>query len=223
MAKILIVDDEKDIVTLISRYAQREGYDVSTADDGSKAIELCRKEDFDLIVMDVMMPDTDGFTACRKIHEMKDIPILMLSARGTEYDKLFGFEVGVDDYVTKPFSPKELMARIKVILRRHESAAPKKDDIIKIQGLAIDIPGHTVTIDGEKSDLTAKEYGILVYLVKNKGIVLSRDQILSEVWGYDYFGDDRTVDWQIKLLRNKLGKYRELIQTIRGAGYKFED
>ncbi len=223
MAKILIVDDEKDIVTLISRYAQREGYDVSTADDGSKAIELCRKEDFDLIVMDVMMPDTDGFTACRKIHEMKDIPVLMLSARGTEYDKLFGFEVGVDDYVTKPFSPKELMARIKVILRRHESAAPKKDDIIKIQGLAIDIPGHTVTIDGEKSDLTAKEYGILVYLVKNKGIVLSRDQILSEVWGYDYFGDDRTVDWQIKLLRNKLGKYRELIQTIRGAGYKFED
>ena len=220
---ILIVDDEKDIVTLISRYAQREGYDVSTADDGSKAIELCRKEDFDLIVMDVMMPDTDGFTACRKIHEMKDIPVLMLSARGTEYDKLFGFEVGVDDYVTKPFSPKELMARIKVILRRHESAAPKKDDIIKIQGLAIDIPGHTVTIDGEKSDLTAKEYGILVYLVKNKGIVLSRDQILSEVWGYDYFGDDRTVDWQIKLLRNKLGKYRELIQTIRGAGYKFED
>jgi len=223
MAKILIVDDEKDIVTLISRYAQREGYDVSTTDDGSKAIELCRKEDFDLIVMDVMMPDTDGFTACRKIHEMKDIPVLMLSARGTEYDKLFGFEVGVDDYVTKPFSPKELMARIKVILRRHESAAPKKDDIIKIQGLAIDIPGHTVTIDGEKSDLTAKEYGILVYLVKNKGIVLSRDQILSEVWGYDYFGDDRTVDWQIKLLRNKLGKYRELIQTIRGAGYKFED
>ena len=223
MAKILIVDDEKDIVTLISRYAHREGYDVSTTDDGSKAIELCRKEDFDLIVMDVMMPDTDGFTACRKIHEMKDIPVLMLSARGTEYDKLFGFEVGVDDYVTKPFSPKELMARIKVILRRHESAAPKKDDIIKIQGLAIDIPGHTVTIDGEKSDLTAKEYGILVYLVKNKGIVLSRDQILSEVWGYDYFGDDRTVDWQIKLLRNKLGKYRELIQTIRGAGYKFED
>ena len=134
MAKILIVDDEKDIVTLISRYAQREGYDVSTTDDGSKAIELCRKEDFDLIVMDVMMPDTDGFTACRKIHEMKDIPVLMLSARGTEYDKLFGFEVGVDDYVTKPFSPKELMARIKVILRRHESAAPKKDDIIKIQG-----------------------------------------------------------------------------------------
>ena len=223
MAKILIVDDEKDIVTLISRYAQREGYDVSTADDGSKAIELCRKEDFDLIVMDVMMPDTDGFTACRKIHEMKDIPVLMLSARGTEYDKLFGFEVGVDDYVTKPFSPKELMASIKVILTRHESAAPKKDDIIKIQGLAIDIPGHTVTIDGEKSDLTAKEYGILLFLMTNKGIVLSRDKILSEVWGYDYFGDDRTVDWQIKLLRNKLGKYRELIQTIRGAGYKFED
>ena len=223
MAKLLIVDDEPDIAVLIKRYAQREGYDVKSVDDGSKAIELCREEDFDVIVMDVMMPDTDGFTACRKIHEFKDIPVLMLSARGTEYDKLFGFEVGVDDYVTKPFSPKELMARIKVILRRNESKQARNNDTIKIDGLVIDLPGHTVTVDGEKTDLTAKEYGILVYLDKNKGIVLSRDQILSEVWGYDYFGDDRTVDWQIKLLRNKLGKYRELIQTIRGAGYKFED
>lgn len=223
MQKILIVDDEPDITTLIKRYAVREGYDVTDVDDGSKAIEICKTEDFDIIVMDVMMPDTDGFTACRKIHETKDIPVLMLSARGTEYDKLFGFEVGVDDYVTKPFSPKELMARIKVILRRHEKTAPKKEDTIKIQGLEINLPGHTVTVDGEKTDLTAKEYGILEYLVKNKGIVLSRDQILSEVWGYDYFGDDRTVDWQIKLLRGKLGKYREHIQTIRGAGYKFED
>ncbi len=223
MAKLLIVDDEPDIAVLIKRYAQREGYDVKSVDDGSKAIELCREEDFDVIVMDVMMPDTDGFTACRKIHEFKDIPVLMLSARGTEYDKLFGFEVGVDDYVTKPFSPKELMARIKVILRRNESKQARNNDTIKIDGLVIDLPGHTVTVDGEKTDLTAKEYGILVYLVKNKGIVLSRDQILSEVWGYDYFGEDRTVDWQIKLLRNKLGKYRDRIQTIRGAGYKFED
>lgn len=223
MAKVLIVDDEPDIVTLIQRYAKREGYEVTSVEDGSEAIEVCRREDFDIIVMDVMMPDTDGFTACRKIREMKDIPVLMLSARGTEYDKLFGFEVGIDDYVTKPFSPKELMARIKVIISRHQSGGtPKSPELLKAGGIEIDKLGHTVSIDGEKIDLTAKEYGILLYLVTNRGIVLSRDQILSEVWGYDYFGDDRTVDWQIKLLRGKLGKYRNSIHTIRGAGYKFE-
>jgi len=224
MPKILIADDETDISMLIKRYAEREGFEVTSVEDGSDAIEICKKEDFDIIIMDVMMPDTDGFTACRKIRETKDIPVIMLSARGTEYDKLFGFEVGIDDYVTKPFSPKELMARIKVIIKRHAVTAEKKNDnIIKVGGIEIDIPGHTVYVDGEKTDLTAKEYGILLYLVKNKGIVLSRDQILNEVWGYDYFGDDRTVDWQIKLLRGKLGKYRDAVHTIRGAGYKFED
>ncbi|MBQ1660842.1 MAG: response regulator transcription factor [Clostridia bacterium] len=224
MPKILIADDETDISMLIKRYAEREGFEVTSVEDGSDAIEICKKEDFDIIIMDVMMPDTDGFTACRKIRETKDIPVIMLSARGTEYDKLFGFEVGIDDYVTKPFSPKELMARIKVIIKRHAVTAEKKNDnIIKAGGIEIDIPGHTVYVDGEKTDLTAKEYGILLYLVKNKGIVLSRDQILNEVWGYDYFGDDRTVDWQIKLLRGKLGKYRDAVHTIRGAGYKFED
>ena len=224
MPKILIADDETDISMLIKRYAEREGYEVTSVEDGSDAIEICKKEDFDIIIMDVMMPDTDGFTACRKIHETKDIPVIMLSARGTEYDKLFGFEVGVDDYVTKPFSPKELMARIKVIIKRHSVTAEKKNDsIVKAGGIEIDIPGHTVYIDSEKTDLTAKEYGILLYLVRNKGIVLSRDQILNEVWGYDYFGDDRTVDWQIKLLRGKLGKHRDSVHTIRGAGYKFED
>lgn len=224
MPKILIADDETDISMLIKRYAEREGFEVTSVEDGSDAIEICKKEDFDIIIMDVMMPDTDGFTACRKIRETKDIPVIMLSARGTEYDKLFGFEVGIDDYVTKPFSPKELMARIKVIIKRHAVTAEKKNDnIIKAEGIEIDIPGHTVYVDGEKTDLTAKEYGILLYLVKNKGIVLSRDQILNEVWGYDYFGDDRTVDWQIKLLRGKLGKYRDAVHTIRGAGYKFED
>ena len=224
MPKILIADDETDISMLIKRYAEREGFEVTSVEDGSDAIEICKKEDFDIIIMDVMMPDTDGFTACRKIRETKDIPVIMLSARGTEYDKLFGFEVGIDDYVTKPFSPKELMARIKVIIKRHAVTAEKKNDnIIKAGGIEIDIPGHTVYVDGEKTDLTAKEYGILLYLVKNKGIGLSRDQILNEVWGYDYFGDDRTVDWQIKLLRGKLGKYRDAVHTIRGAGYKFED
>lgn len=223
MSRLLVVDDEPDIVRLISRYAEREGYEVTCAGDGSEAVKLCEKQDFDLIVMDVMMPDTDGFTACKQIRRSKDIPVLMLSARGTEVDKLFGFEVGVDDYVTKPFSPKELMARIKVILRRHAAAAPQKqENQLTIGGIEIDLPGHTVRIDGEKTELTAKEYGILVYLARNKGIVLSRDQILNEVWGYDYFGDDRTVDWQMKLLRGKLGKYRDSIRTIRGVGYKFE-
>ncbi|WP_024860296.1 response regulator transcription factor [Ruminococcus flavefaciens] len=223
MPRILIVDDEPNIVTLISRYAQREGYDTVSASDGREAIDKCRKEDFDVIVMDVMMPDTDGFTACKKIKEFKDIPVIMLSARGTEFDKLFGFEVGVDDYVTKPFSPVELMARIKVVISRKPVQAPDNDSRhIMVGGVDIDTLGRTVVIDGEKADLTAKEYALFLLLVKNKGIVLSRDRILNEVWGYDSFGVDRTVDWQIKLLRSKLGAYRDSIKTVRGVGYKFE-
>ena len=224
MPKILIVDDEPNIVTLISRYVQREGYDIVTASDGREAIDKCKKENFDVIIMDVMMPDTDGFTACKKIKEFKDIPVIMLSARGTEFDKLFGFEVGVDDYVTKPFSPMELMARIKVVISR--KPVPKADGAdsrhIIVDGIDIDTLGRTVLIDGEKADLTAKEYALFLILVKNKGIVLSRDRILNEVWGYDSFGVDRTVDWQIKLLRSKLGAYRDSIKTVRGVGYKFE-
>ena len=224
MPRILIVDDEPNIVTLISRYAQRESYEVTTVSDGRQAIEACKAEDFDLIVMDVMMPDTDGFTACKKIKEFKDIPVIMLSARGTEFDKLFGFEVGVDDYVTKPFSPIELMARIKVILSHKK--VPEVSDAagsVSAGGIVIDTLGMTVTVDGEKADLTAKEYSLLLLLVQNKGVVLSRDRILNEVWGYDSFGVDRTVDWQIKLLRSKLGQYRDCIRTVRGVGYKFED
>lgn len=223
MARILIADDEPNITAMISRYVQREGYEATVVSDGRQAVEACKEADFDLIVMDVMMPDTDGFTACKKIKEFKDIPVIMLSARGTEYDKLFGFEVGVDDYVTKPFSPMELMARIKVILS-HGRPAEKTPDSARITagGIEIDTLGLTVTIDGERADLTAKEYALLVLLVKNKGVVLSRDRILNEVWGYDSFGVDRTVDWQIKLLRGKLGAYRDSIKTIRGVGYKFE-
>ena len=225
MARILICDDEPNIVTMISRYAEREGWDFMTASDGRQAIEVCQKSAFDVIIMDIMMPDTDGFTACKKIREFSDTPIIMLSARGTEYDKLFGFEVGVDDYVTKPFSPMELMARIKVALKRRQS--PQQDkakdpDIITAGGIVIDTPGMTVTVDGESVELTAKEYALLLYLVSNRGIVLSRDKILNEVWGYDSMVVDRTVDWQIKLLRNKLGAYRDCIKTIRGVGYKFE-
>ena len=223
MPKILIADDEPNIVALISRYAQREGYEVTSVSDGRQAIEACTKEDFDLIVMDVMMPDTDGFTACKKIKGAKDIPVIMLSARGTEFDKLFGFEVGVDDYVTKPFSPMELMARMRVILSRLKVAASSDETrLISAGGILIDTFGMTVEIDGEKADLTAKEYALLLLFVQNKGIVLSRDRILNEVWGYDSFGVDRTVDWQIKLLRSKLGEYRDCIRTIRGVGYKFE-
>lgn len=228
MPKILIVDDEEEIVRLIGRYAQREGYETAVASDGSEAVELCKKYDFDMIIMDVMMPDMDGYTAVKKIRSEKDIPVLMLSARGTEYDKLFGFEVGVDDYVTKPFSPKELMARVKVILKRQaKNGTPKASDINQTEklvfgGLEIDIPGRSVSIDGKQAELTLKEYDLLTYLALNRGIALSRDQILDGVWGYDSFGDDRTVDWQIKLLRGKLGKYRDYIRTVRGVGYKFE-
>ncbi len=225
MSTILIVDDEPDIVNLIDRSARREGYETVTAGDGAVAVELCKTRDFDLIIMDVMMPETDGFTACKKIKEFKDIPVIMLSARGTEYDKLFGFEVGVDDYVTKPFSTKELMARIKVVISRHEKTGTSDKasvNIMEYGGIRIDTLGHNVEIDGINVELTAKEYDLLLVLVRNKGIVLSRDQILNEVWGYEYFGDDRTVDWQIKLLRNKLGEHRDNIKTIRGVGYKFE-
>ena len=224
MPRILIVDDEPDIHELIRRFAERDGYETVCVSDGADAVELCRKEDFDAIVMDFMMPEMDGLMATRKIHETKDIPVLMLSARGTEYDKLFGFEAGIDDYVTKPFSPKELMARLRVILRRHGgNAREKQEPALSFRGLSVDESGRRVTVDGEAVELTAKEFDLLVYLLRNRGIVLSRDKILNEVWGYDFFGEDRTVDWQIKLLRQKLGPYRENVRTVRGVGYKFDE
>ncbi len=226
MPRILVVDDEPDICQLIRRYAEHDGYETIGVSDGTEAVAICREEDFDIIIMDVMMPDMDGYAATRKIREMKDIPVLMLSARGEEYDKLFGFEVGVDDYVTKPFSPKELMARIHVIIQRHGrtgGAAGKKQEMLTFGGIEIDTLGHDLYVEGEKTELTAKEYELLKYLAENRGAVLTRDQILSAVWGYEYYGEDRTVDWQIKLLRNKLGKYRDLIHTVRGVGYKFDE
>lgn len=221
MIKILVVDDEPDIYQLIKRFAEHDGYEAIGASDGLEAITLCHNNHFDIIIMDVMMPDMDGFTACKEIHKEKDIPILMLSARGAEYDKLLGFEVGVDDYVVKPFSPKELMARVKVIVNRHKSQDRTQTEIV-LAGLRIDTLGRNVFVDGTKTELTAKEYDLLMYFVENKGIALSRNQILNAVWGYEYYGDDRTVDWQIKLLRNKLGTYRGWIVTLRGVGYKFE-
>ena len=225
MAKVLIVDDEPDIITLISRYARREGYAVLSVPDGRQAIEVCRSEDIDLIVMDIMMPDTDGFTACKKIRSFKEIPVIMLSARGTEFDRLFGFEVGVDDYVTKPFSPMELMARIKAVLSRYQASASEQDNdrgILRVGELEINTFGLTVTADGIRQKLTAKEFALLMLFAGQQGVVFSRDRILKEVWGYDSFGVDRTVDWQIKLLRSKLGSCRDYIKTVRGVGYKFE-
>ncbi len=219
MAKILIVDDEPDIRALICRYAKHEGYDTAEASDGLEAVLMCCNEDFDVIIMDAMMPELDGFSACKKIRSIKDIPVIMLSARGEEYDKLFGFETGADDYVVKPFSPRELMARIKVVLNRHSKAVANN---IKVGNIEIDTLGRVVYIDAKRTELTAKEYDLLLYLVKNIGIVLTRDQIMEAVWGYEYYTADRTVDWQIKQLRSHMGKCRDYIVTVRGVGYKFE-
>lgn len=222
MYKILVVDDEVNIRRVVREYAEFEGYEVAEAENGMEAVEMVKSEDFDLIVMDIMMPKLDGFSTCKEIKKYKTIPVIMLSARGEEYDKLFGFELGIDDYVVKPFSPKELMARIKAVLKRNnvsESTVPEK---LVFEGLEIDIAGREVYVDGEKASMTPKEYDLLFYLVKNKNLALTRDKFLEEVWGYDFFGDDRTVDTHIKMLRNSLGQYRKFIVTLRGMGYKFE-
>lgn len=221
MQRILVVDDEKMIRNVIKEYAEFDGFEVTEAEDGMEAVEICRKEDFDLIVMDIMMPRLDGYSAIKEIRKTKQIPVIMLSARGEEYDKLFGFEIGIDDYVVKPFSPKELLARIKAVLKR-SAAKEQPMDIIRYEGLEINVTGREVSVDGKPVSLTPKEYDLLFYLVRNKGIALSREKLLEEVWGYDFFGDDRTVDTHIKMLRNSLGEYRKFIKTLRGMGYKFE-
>ena len=222
MYKLLIVDDEQKIREVIREYAEFNGYEVAEAENGMEAIGLCKLNDYDLIIMDIMMPKLDGFSACKEIRKIKDIPVIMLSARGEEYDKLFGFELGIDDYIVKPFSPKELMARINVALSRRNPTAAGNLEVLKFEGLEINIPARSVTVDGAKADLTPKEYELLFYLVLNKNIALSRDKLLSDVWGYDFFGDDRTIDTHIKNLRNNLGNYRDYIVTLRGVGYKFE-
>lgn len=223
MAEILIVDDEVNIRKVVREYAEFEGYSVSEAENGMDAVNICREKDFDLIIMDVMMPRLDGYSACKEIHKTKNIPVIMLSARGEEYDKLFGFEIGVDDYVVKPFSPKELMARVKVVLKRgNSSVSENAGEKVTFEGLEVDLSGREVYVNGERASMTPKEYDLLFYLVKNKNIALSRDKLLEEVWGYDFFGDDRTVDTHIKMLRNSLGEYRKFIVTLRGMGYKFE-
>ena len=217
MAKILVVDDEIKIREIIKEYAEFEGYEVAQAEDGMQAVEMVKNQDFDIIIMDVMMPKLDGYSACKEIRKIKQIPVIMLSARGEEYDKLFGFEIGVDDYVVKPFSPKELMARIRAVLNR-ASASQRTEDVIRYEGLEINFTAREVKIDGEKVSMTPKEYDLLFYLVKNMNIALSREKLLEEVWGFDFYGDDRTVDTHIKMLRNSLGKYRNLIVTLKRNG-----
>ncbi len=221
--RILIVDDEKNIRNVISEYAKFDGFETVEAEDGMEAVEICRKEDFDLIIMDIMMPKLDGYSAVKEIRKTKHTPVIMLSARGEEYDKLFGFEIGVDDYVTKPFSPKELLARIRAVIKRSAPAEQTEGrETLKFEGLEIDMSGRVVKVDGVPASLTPKEYDLLFYLVRNKGIALSREKLLEEVWGYDFYGDDRTVDTHIKMLRNSLGEYRKFIITLRGMGYKFD-
>ncbi|MEL4106926.1 response regulator transcription factor [Oscillospiraceae bacterium WX1] len=223
MAHILIVDDEQKIREGLREYAEFENHTVVEAADGMEAVRLCREQDFDLAIMDVMMPKLDGFSACKEIRKYKDIPVLMLSARGEEYDKLFGFEVGIDDYVVKPFSPKEVMARVHVIITRRQGhqEQPSVEKVI-VKGLEIDFSGRCVLVDRKKAELTPKETDLLFFLVRNRNIALSREKLLTEVWGYDYYGDDRTVDSHIKMLRSSLGPYKDFIVTLRGVGYKFE-
>ena len=222
MYKILVADDEQKIREVIKEYAEYEGHSVSEAVDGMQAVEMAKEQDFDIIIMDVMMPRLDGFSACKEIRKFKNTPILMLSARTEEYDKLFGFEMGVDDYVVKPFSPKEVLARINAIIKRNKTGNEPTGDTVKFEGLEINFTARDVFIDGEKANLTPKEYDLLFYLVKNKNIALTRNKLLEEVWGYDFFGDDRTIDTHIKMLRNNLGPYRKFIVTLRGMGYKFQ-
>lgn len=223
MYRILVVEDEKYIREVIREYAEFEGNMIVEAVDGMEALSICRQQEFDVIVMDVMMPRLDGFSACKEIKKIKDIPILMLSARSEEYDRLFGFEMGIDDYVVKPFSPKELMARLNVIVKRNRNKTqPVQNERLKFEGLEIDLLGRSVFLGGKKIDLTPKEYDLLVYLAENKNIALTREKLMNAVWGYDFIGDDRTVDTYVKMLRSSLENYRDYIVTLRGVGYKFE-
>ncbi len=222
MKKLLIVDDEEKIREVIKEYAEFEGYIAEEAGDGMEAVKMVKDGDFDLVIMDIMMPRLDGFSAVKEIRKSKNIPVIMLSARTEEYDKLFGFELGADDYVVKPFSPKELMARVNAVLKRNDASVSGVVDEAKFDGLTIDFAGRNVFVDGEKVVLTPKEYELLYYFVKNVGIALSRERLLKDVWGYDYYGDDRTVDTHVKMLRSSIKKYRKFIITLRGVGYKFE-
>lgn len=224
MYKILVVDDEEKIRELIGKYAKFDGHSVDFATDGMEAVEKCRENTYDAIIMDIMMPNLDGFSACREIRKTSDVPIIMLSARGEEYDKINGFELGVDDYVVKPFSPKELMLRVEAILKRSQKAEPEqKADVYKSEGLEVNFTARRVYVNGSEVNLSPKEYDLLFFMIKNKDIALSREKLINKVWGYDFFGGDRTLDTHIKLLRKSLGEYSKYIVTLRGVGYRYSD
>ena len=228
MYHILVVDDEARIRSIIKKYAEFEGYTVTEAADGMEAVHFCRSAEFDIIIMDIMMPELDGFSACREIRKITNTPIIMLSARGEEYDKINGFEVGIDDYVVKPFSPKELMLRIEAVMKRvkrnYSENAQKENVVISLDngGLKADVTARLVFIDGERIEMSPKEYDLFFYMLANRNIAISREKFISEVWGYDFYGDVRTLDTHIKLLRKSLGRYANLIVTLRGVGYRFE-
>ena len=228
MYRILVVDDEARIRSIIKKYAEFEGHSVTEAADGMEAVHFCRSAEFDIVIMDIMMPELDGFSACREIRKTANTPIIMLSARGEEYDKINGFELGIDDYVVKPFSPKELMLRIEAVMKRVRSnyvALPKKENLVVSfdnGGLKADVTARLVFIDGKRVDMTPKEYDLFFYMLENKNVAISREKFISDVWGYDFYGDVRTLDTHIKLLRKSLGRYAKLIVTLRGVGYRFE-
>lgn len=223
MYKILVTDDEEKIRELIRKYAEFEGHSINTAANGMEAIELSNKEKFDIIIMDIMMPELDGFSSVKEIRKSSDVPVIMLSARGEEYDKIHGFELGIDDYVVKPFSPKELMMRVDAIMKRSNKGSSENHHVFVKDGLKIDFTARKVSIDGENIDMSPKEYELISYMVENRNIALTREKLIYEVWGYDFFGDDRTLDTHIKLLRKSLGEYSKLIVTLRGVGYRFEE
>ena len=228
MYHILVVDDEARIRSIIKKYAEFEGHTVTEAADGMEAVHFCRSAEFDIIIMDIMMPELDGFSACREIRKITNTPIIMLSARGEEYDKINGFEVGIDDYVVKPFSPKELMLRIEAVMKRvkrnYSENAQKENVVISLDngGLKADVTARLVYIDGERVEMSPKEYDLFFYMLQNRNIAISREKFISDVWGYDFFGDVRTLDTHIKLLRKSLGRYANMIVTLRGVGYRFE-
>lgn len=216
--KVLVVDDEKLIRDVIKEYASLEKFEVLEAENGIEALDVIADNDIDVIVLDIMMPKMDGYTFFQELKKEYNIPTIILSARNDEYDKLLGFDLGVDDYLTKPFSPKELIARIKAITRRGKQT----EDKFIYKNLVVDFIGHTIEINNKEINVTPKEFDILTYFINNQNVAISREALLNKLWGYDYFGDDRTIDTHIKMLRNNLGEYRDLIKTVRGVGYKFE-
>ena len=227
MYHILIVDDEARIRSIIRKYAEFDGHTVTEAGDGMEAVSLCRRESFDMIIMDIMMPELDGFSACREIRKISQTPIIMLSARGEEYDKINGFECGVDDYVVKPFSPRELMLRVEAVMKRikRPAQAVEQNQVVELDngGLRVDLTARIVYVDGKRVEMSPKEYDLFFYLLRNRNVALTRERLISEVWGYDFYGDVRTLDTHIKLLRKSLGRYSEYIVTLRGVGYRFEE